>query len=613
MSKCWWPLILILFSALSYGFPYPITYPPQWPVEKQQSFEQAWKKTYYLLPPRIQQELPENLSLEIKDLNPELDQLEKPSCNKKHNDGHARYGRYRSLSRTLQIDDRLAEKLLIQDMTPLDCGHNHWYQLAQATVLHELIHAWDSSPSLSNDPALRRLGFWEYGWLGSKQKNVRPQRLADAYAYRNPEEFLAVNMEFFLLDKDWSCRQPALYQYLADFFQYEPFDRHTTFCDAPLMVHYGEWPVLKTLDVSRIYRIDYLLAAAGDDMVSHFGHSMFRLVICAPEHYSPLIEAQVPATPYGPECLNDEAYHLVVSFRANVDDVVLSYWKGLTGVYGSRPYILPYLQVKEEYTSDQLRSMTLYPLQLSAAQQDSLIKRTLEAFWTYGGDYRFITNNCAVESLQLLQASLFHHPLQRYSSLTPKGVLENLQKASLVVAKDPNIITIPSREAELEKFWSIAFSMEAENKIPLPFSDVHHYLAQSRADERSQYFTIQQTNSVEKIAAWRILEQQIKRVHLRQMTLLAKYHLREIQGEAIKDLLSPLQADTLTVAGYGVPYLQEISVDENGQREKIAHLKGEVIDWLKSHEPAQWKEYENILHNLETLDILAARNHHTGV
>ena len=65
---------------------------------------------------------------------------------------------------------------------------------------------------------------------------------------------------------------------------------------------------------------------------------MLRLVICA------------PGRDPGPDCRLDLDHHLVLSFRAFVDDVQLSSWDGLTGVYPSRLFILPLGQVIDEYT-----------------------------------------------------------------------------------------------------------------------------------------------------------------------------------------------------------------------------------------------------------------------
>lgn len=646
MRHHWLAWICLCLSCSAGGIEIPITYQTALTPGQQQSFQQLWRDTLQILPHRIQQELPDNMVLVIGDLNPGVANLQQPSCDGQQTGKRNRYGRYLTFQRTLQLDYRLVEKLVEGDRTPLACGHRDWYQLAQATLLHELVHAWDnqvaatdeqkkirhrcwqkkqhaqvknlpplgreciavlsSRHQLSEQEAFLRLGYWQPGGLWLKQKNTRGQRFADPYAYYNPQEFLAVNMEYFLLDKDWRCRQPMLYQYLSGFFEHQPFPGFSTRCDQPLMVHYGEWPVVKMLDPARIYRIDYVLAGAGDNLASQFGHSMFRLVICAPARYSSLIEAEVEATPFGPACLKDEAFHLVISFRANVDDVVLSYWKGLMGGYTSRMFILPYLQVKEEYTGDQLRDMVLYPLQLDSFQQNALVSRMLESFWSYGGDYRFISNNCAVESQELLQAALPYHALQETSALTPQAILTHLKQTHIVDAADPGIQHVPSQLPVLEKLFAMVFPANREKEMPV--HNVQQYLNETRALERAGWFPDGDHQTVERIAALRRLEQHIKRVQLRRLTLLARYHLHDDLGVEIDALQSPLHMNTLQVDGYGVPYGQEVHLDEEVRQQQHRQLKAEVMEWIQRYQGEEWQEYEAVSRNLDSLDILALRN-----
>src|SRR5690606_14918398 len=103
-------------------------------------------------------------------------------------------------------------------------------------------------------------------------------------------------------------------------------------------------PLLQ-LDPARVYAVDYLLAEGNDRMMSRWGHSMLRLVVCAP--------GREP----GPDCRLDLDHHRVLSFRAFVDDVQISSWRGLTGSYPSRLFVLPLAQVVEEYTAVELRGL----------------------------------------------------------------------------------------------------------------------------------------------------------------------------------------------------------------------------------------------------------------
>src|SRR3546814_3856744 len=94
--------------------------------------------------------------------------------------------------------------------------------------------------------------------------------------------------------------------------------------------------------------------------MSRWGHSMLRLVVCA------------PGRPRGPDCRLDLQYHLVLSFRAFVDDVQVSSWRGLTGSYPSRLYLLPLQQVVDEYTRVELRGLQSIPLRRSEEHTSEL-------------------------------------------------------------------------------------------------------------------------------------------------------------------------------------------------------------------------------------------------
>src|SRR5690606_767519 len=128
--------------------------------------------------------------------------------------------------------------------------------------------------------------------------------------------------------------------------------------------------------------------------MSRWGHSMLRVVACAP--------GREP----GPDCRLDLEHHLVLSFRAFVDDVQVSNWRGLTGAYPPRLFILPLGQVVDEYTRVELRGLRSFPLHLAPEEIASLLGRAAQVHWSYDGRYRFVGNNCAVETWKLLNGGV---------------------------------------------------------------------------------------------------------------------------------------------------------------------------------------------------------------
>ena len=121
----------------------------------------------------------------------------------------------------------------------------------------------------------------------------------------------------------------------------------------------------------------------------------------------------------------------MLSFRAFIDDVQISSWRGLTGSYPSRLYVLPLAQVIEEYTKVELRGLQSIPLRLESAEIADLLERTATLHWSYDGDYYFISNNCAVETFKLLHDGVPRLAGADLSSISPTGLLRRLRSAGI--------------------------------------------------------------------------------------------------------------------------------------------------------------------------------------
>lgn len=251
-------------------------------------------------------------------------------------------------------------------------------------------------------------------------------RSPDPYELKNSEEHFAVNFEYFLLDPTFSCRRPAL----ASFFS-KHFKVNLPVCAANLKYVDPDATdidpktkqiknLFKEIPLDRVYQVHYLLAEPGSSPMSRFGHSMLRLVICA------------PGQPMGPACLTEGLpYNLVLSFRAFINTPQISSVAGLTGKYPSRLFVVPMENVIQEYNEVEYRGLKSYPLNLSRAEIKSLVERSLETHWSYDSKYYFISNNCAVETMNLLKASLLKSELINKRIIYPKDLLNVLLKEKL--------------------------------------------------------------------------------------------------------------------------------------------------------------------------------------
>ncbi len=432
--------------------------------------------------------------------------------------------------------------------------------------------------TLSDDPRLLDLAGWaqQVGRRGAReQTNAQIARSPDRYELSNPREFVAVNLEYFLLDPSYACRRPSLHGYFREHFGWQPATVQPCETGYPILNagrDFGRTPLLR-LDPERVYQVDYLFAEANDAWVSRWGHSMLRLVICKP--------GRVP----GPECRLDLDQHLVLSFRAIVDDVQLSSWDGLTGVYPSRLFVLPLDQVIEEYTKVELRGLASVPLKLTRKQIAQLVARSAELHWSYDGDYYFLSNNCAVETLKLLRSGTARSELVALDSILPNGLLELLIHRGLAdasVLEDPReALRLGYRFDSYRDRYQAMFAVLRE-RLALTQQDVEQWLALP-ARERSRWID---SADLRAAAAMLLVEQAALRRHL----LLAQDELKnrylsgrgqdaslERADSALKEILASSgylsrPAELLDGNGYGLPQPSEWTRLERESEERQLRL-----------------------------------------
>ncbi|QTS86400.1 DUF4105 domain-containing protein [Ectopseudomonas khazarica] len=432
--------------------------------------------------------------------------------------------------------------------------------------------------TLSDDPRLLDLAGWaqRVGRRGARDPdNGQVARSPDDYELRNALEFVAVNLEYFLLDPSYACRRPSLARYWREHFDWAPPSASCA-SDYPYLNagrDFARQP-LGRLDLERVYEVDYLLAEANDAWMSRWGHSMLRLVVCA------------PGRPRGPDCRLDLDQHLVLSYRAFVGDLQLSSWDGLTGVYPSRLFVLPLEQVIDEYTKVELRSLASVPLRLSRDQLEQLVTRAVEQHWSYDGDYYFISNNCAVETLKLLRSGTGNPQLQALDSILPNGLLQLMDARGLA---DTSVLDDPREALRLGyRFDSFRERYQAmfgvlRQRLPIPQGSVEAWLEQP-AEDRRQWFS---QADLRASAALLLLEQ----AALRRQLLLAQDELKQRYlsgraagapnlnkaGSALEQILANSgflsRPAELLDGGYGLPQHSEWQGLEDRSRERQQQLR----------------------------------------
>ncbi|KAF1719192.1 DUF4105 domain-containing protein [Pseudoxanthomonas wuyuanensis] len=501
---------------------------------------------------------------------------------------------------------------------------------ALAAVIHELAHIYDRSPQgrLSRDPRLLDLAGWQVAplRLGMRtSSNSFSDRSPDRYELTKPAEFVAVNLEHFLLDPDYGCRRPALFRHFSGHFGWAP----PTGACAPGLVFLQagtgveqETPLLQ-LDAERVYAVDYLLAEGNEQPMSRWGHSMLRLVICA------------PGRPRGPDCRLDLQYHRVLSFRAFVDDVQISSWRGLSGSYPSRLFLLPLQQVIDEYTKIELRGLQSIPLRLDDAEVAGLLERAAQLHWSYDGRYYFLSNNCAVETFKLLHDGVPRLAGEPLSSITPTALLRKLRMRGIadgtVLDDEAEALRLGYRFAPLSAHFQAMFDI-ARTALDLPQRRVQDWFALS-PDARASWLRRAEHGPSPELAlrasaALLLLEQ----AALRQQELLARDELkRRYLGKrgradsgaaeiaaALREFLQTegyfsRPATLLPEPGYGLPQAEERQIlRQAGSRhaarlqEQGAALRAGARQWLG---PAQRAVLEGTEKNIAELGERLRRLH----
>jgi hypothetical protein len=444
--------------------------------------------------------------------------------------------------------------------------------------------------TLSDDPRLLDLAGWpqRVGTRGAReQDNGQRVRSPDSYELSNPREFVAVNFEYFLLDPQYACRRPALQRHLREHFGWQPAAQQPCPSDYAYL-NAGLDPnrdMLARLDPARVYQIDYLLAEPNDAWVSRWGHSMLRLVVCAPGRQP------------GPDCRLDLEEHLVLSYRAFVGDLQLSSWDGLTGAYPSRLFILPLAQVIDEYTKLELRGLASVPLQLPRGQLERLVERAAEQHWSYDGDYYFVSNNCAVETLKLLRSGTGRDDLQDLDSITPTGLLDVLRWRGLTehqVLDDPReALRLGYRFDSFRDRYQAMFEV-LRQRLPVPQDNVEDWL-QLPAEQRQPWL---EKSDLRAAAALLLLEQAALRRQLLliQEDLKRRYLAHRERPDAglaeVGGTLEQLLADSgflsrpaeLLDVGYGLPLeaeWQALSQASGARQDKLLGLASDLDESLR--------------------------------
>lgn len=629
-------LMNLLFAGNAFAHDLSVKYGADIKADDKKVMESVLNEVSTLLPDKMKEGLPKDLEIKIGALTAHkvipdevCSSTTGHSVDKKDvklTDRPFVYGQYNQYKNILTINTPVLIELAKgkEKSKRINCQHKSLYDQAIATMVHELTHAYDfNNGRISNSiEYIRRAGF-KKGLLKTKNKNIEAMRSADVYELVNIAESFAVNMEYFAMDPEFFCRKPSMFNYFKQLFDVDPYPTRTCSVNNTVMVTTQSNGYVPTaLDASRVYRIDYLLASPGKGFSSGFGHSMFRIVMCAPERFDAITNKMIPATPFGKKCLEDKMFHLVVSYRANVEDATLNYMKGMFGGYPSMLFILNFGDVLDEYNRDELRDVVSYPLTLPAKEREEFVLRVKEEHWNYRGSYKFVNNNCAVESYDLLKSALDRSQLNDKSSVSPKGVLEDLDALNFLSVKSTEIEIYKAKTDQIVLAYKVAYGYKMKNEKDDKVA-VQKFVDESTTGARMDRFqkftktTIADSELNTQIAllkerlvvasSFSVMEQQILRTLALKYRKQAADMFTNTKDEKIKELMKETGAAFaqsfagLSNNGYGIPFADEMVTKEDlaAKAATGAEAMAKAEKMLRELMPNEFTALESINKNIQ--------------
>jgi|GEM_PF-1044037 len=214
------------------------------------------------------------------------------------------------------------------------------------------------------------------------------------------------------------------------------------------------------LNPNRISAIHLLFASSDEGLISKFGHVALRLIICPKDDFS---EAA---------CNKNLYEHVVLGYRAHVNEYSISTIKGLMGYYKAHLYANDFMDIYNQYSVQEFRDLYSLPLSLNKIQRTHMLKALAEMHWGFSGEYKFLTKNCASllqEAFKLSWSSYDNEASFNTTYLRPDKLFSALQKSALSQASvfkdlrlaEENGFYFPSTEAIYRKaFLVVKYSLE---------------------------------------------------------------------------------------------------------------------------------------------------------
>lgn len=338
---------------------------------------------------------------------------------------------------------------------------------------------------------------------------------------QQPQLSYAAALAAYLTQPDFACQQP-LYSVYFD-RKYALSRRHEQ-CRAEVpfsVLTQYEGTQVVWLEPKRVKSIHLLFASKSGSAASRFGHVALRLVVCPKGKTTDA------------ECDANLTEHLVLGFRAHIDELSINVFKALSGEYKAYLFANPFMDVYEEYAIGEFRDVYSLPLRLDDAQRQLMVRELADIHWRYTGDYSFFTRNCATLLQNALRATWSEFASsEKFASdyLRPDSFFDALKSSPLASGERLNSLDVAEREgyyfSNTGEFYDRALNeVRSAMKNPI-FIDLESYL-NIHPVKRRQDRVVDASFSLKLVADQHLREAQIM---LEEYAVLRSERLLRIEG-----------------------------------------------------------------------------------
>ena len=420
----------------------------------------------------------------------------------------------------------------------------------------------------------------------------------------------------YLTHADFGCQHP-LY---AGYFQRRYAAANTTAsCTAEIpftVANRYDGAETVWLDPTRVNAIHLLFASKSSSMASRFGHIAVRLVVC-------------PAGKTTPAACDANLFeHVVVGFRAHIDELSLNTLKALNGEYKAYLFANRFMDVYEEYAIGEFREVYSLPLRLDDTQRDLMVRGLAEVHWSYSGNYSFFTRNCATmmqDALRISWPQFANSDRTKERYLRPDRLFEAVKANTLAESEKLASLDAAEREgyffSSTKQFYDRALT-EVRGAMKTPaFSDIDSYLEihpLKRRQQRSEDIAFSARLAADRHlreAQIMLEEYAVLRSERLMMIAGAKYFEEQdflARGDAIRAqldaeharvfddcLMTPIRQQYAPIKRLsGIPYKTDIPSGPvpgaTCQSRQSKQLLQEAIMAIKDAKSAQWQRLNDI-------------------